>query len=214
MRISRPKERFMAKHFILRGVAALLVAALFLQGCGSTATPTASPAPSPSDSATAAATATASSTPPATFTPRPTVARSSTPVATRTPTRVCGDIVDGWWGSKEVVETYWTTTPFPMVQFHVEDCQVCEFILVVYPSSGQLFEGDLVTPSGAIRDGSVSVSFDNPAGAGALSIYGGFPTGISFQGYLMFSRGFQIHDFFLPDTVTIPFRAELALRDT
>jgi hypothetical protein len=204
----------MKKQIWMTTVAAILACA-GLQGCGGSP----EPSPDPSGTPTAADTATATHHGGVTVivvknpTRRQTRARPPSPSPTRKPTGECGPIVDGWWASGETVMTTWTTTPFPMVQFHVAGCDVLEFILVVYPAKAHLFEGDLVTRNAAIRDGSFSVSFDNPGGAGALSIFGDFPTGVTFRGSLMFSAGFQIGEYFLPETATIPFQAELALRD-
>ena len=205
----------MQKHPLLL-IAALSVG-LCLQSCGSAAAsvaPTASAAEYEPATATATRTIAALPTSTSTRTRLPTLARTPPPSATPKPTSACGGIASGWWASDEVVETSWTTTPFPMVQFHVLDCSVSEFTLVVYPSHGHLFEADLTAYNGAIRDSSFSVSFDNPGGAGALSICGDFPSNRTFQGYLMFSSGFQIGDFYLPETATIPFHAELALGDS
>lgn len=200
--------------------AAILFAAACLQGCSAPATPAATPTPTvaPTETGTATITSTFTHRPTTTVVrlPTKTLLRSATrtPAATRDPalpTPACA--ADGWWGSAEVVETTWTTTPFPMVQFHVGDCAVTEFILVVYPAKGKLFEADLKSASGAIQNGSFSTSFDNPKGAGALSIFGKFSSNESFQGSLMFSAGFLVDNYTLPEIVTIPFSAILARRD-
>jgi hypothetical protein len=201
---------------LIRYAVVVFSACACLQGCGSPASPTALPTTpaEAAETATATVAPTITDSPTRTRTPLLTSTRRPTPIRTFTPANACGGIVDGWWGSEEVVETYWTRTPFPMVQFSVGECHVWEFILVIYPSYGKLFEADLITNYGIIKDHSVYVSFDNPGGAGALTISGVFPTSYTFQGEIAFSRGFQIGDFSLPRSTAIPFHANLALRNT
>jgi hypothetical protein len=198
----------------LRSVAIILFAAVCLPGCTLPATPAPTSTPTAAFTATVSPTAlkggvTVINNP--TSTRRPKIA--SSPIKTRTQSRTVGScgITNSEWGSEEVVETTWTTTPFPMVQFHVGNCQVSRFTLVVYPAKGHLFEAELTTTHGLIQpDGSISVSFDNPDGAGALSIAGNFTSPDFFQGFLMFSEGFQIGDYPLPNVVKVPFSARLA----
>jgi hypothetical protein len=184
--------------------AAAFLAGVCLPGCGAVPSPTVAPTvlPSATSAPTMTRTPTASLTSIPTVTRRPSQTRTHLPTRTPEPTRRC-NVAGGWWISDERVETNWTTTPFPMVQFFVGDCRVSDFILVVYPVHEKLFEGEFTTPYGAIQDGSISVSFDNPAGAGAFSIYGKFDAADHFQGFIMFSKGFLIGEYSLPKVATI-----------
>jgi hypothetical protein len=191
-------------HQTIRNAVCIFSAGVCLLGCAAVVPPTLTSTglpPSPS-APTATHTTTATQTSIPTVTRRPTQTRTLLPTRTPKATRTC-NVAGGWWISDEVVETYWTTTPFPMVQFLVGDCTVSDFVLVVYPVPEKLFEGEFSTPFGAIQDGSISVSFDNPAGAGAFSIYGKFKSADLFQGTIMFSKGFQLNDYALPEVETI-----------
>lgn len=191
-------------HLTIRNAVCIFSTGVCLQGCASVAPPTISPTalPPATSAPTATHTTTATQTSIPTATRRPTQTRTLLPTRTPGPTRAC-QVGGGWWISDELVMTYWTTTPFPMVQFLVGDCRVSDFVLVVYPVPKKLFEGEFSTPYGAIKDGSISVSFDNPSGAGAFSIYGTFDSADHFQGTIMFSKGFQLNDYALPEVATI-----------
>jgi hypothetical protein len=200
----------MKMHPNIHIAAIVFIAGVCLQGCAVPATATPAAATTAADTSTSMPTVTSTIIP--TSTRMPTATHAPAPTNTHAPTSAC-NIVDSEWGSEEVVETTWTTTPFPMVQFHVGNCHISRFTLVTYPAKGKLFETEFLTNSGEIRNGLYSESFDNPDGPGALSIFGKFTTHERFQGSLMFSKGFQVGEYILPDTVTIPFNATLALRD-
>jgi hypothetical protein len=61
---------------------------------------------------------------------------------------------------------------------------------------------------GADNEYSFSVSFDNPNGPGAFSVYGKFSSEDRCLGFIMFSKGFTTGSHILPENVTITFHAK------
>lgn len=193
---------------LLQNVAVGFFAITGLQGC----TTPAAPPPSPTGSATATLAITATWTKKNTVTQFPTFTRQATktrapthpPTATKVP--ACG-IAEGWWASQETVLMAWMTTPWSMITFEVGGCGVWKFDIEVFPTDGKEFGGNFDTQKGTIENKSFSVSFDNPDGAGVFSVYGKFVSKDLCQGFIMFSKGFQLGEYYLPDVVTIVWNA-------
>jgi hypothetical protein len=194
----------MKTRYLLR-FAAVLFSAVCLQGCGAPATPP--PEPTATDTAAVSPTATHKGGVTVIYVENPpTKTRLPTRNPTHTPIPPCG-IAEGWWESEEHAYMAWMTTPWPMLAFHVEGCGVWEFQIEVYAAHGKEFGGNFETQKGSIENKSFSVSFENPNGAGTFSIYGKFESKDLCQGFIMFSKGFQLEDYFLPDVETIAWNA-------
>jgi len=132
--------------------------------------------------------------------------KTATPQTPNTPKPFC-PVVEGWWDSEEHVYMAWMTTPWPLIAFHVNNCRVAEFQIQVFPIDLKGFSANFTTALGKIQDRKFSVSFDNPDGAGSLTVYGEFSTASDCRGFIMFSEGFQIEDVFLSEVVTVPWTA-------
>jgi hypothetical protein len=196
----------MKMHPTTRNAAILLLVCAGAAGCGAGA------APPPTETATAADTPTATHRGGVTEIyvknpPTPTRRRTRTPVPTTPPANTCSYYRHGSWASEEHVLQSWMTTPWSMLYFKADNCEIFEMQIFAYPAKGKAFAGTFLDLHQPIDDREFSFTLANPDGPGSISVYGKFTTYAQCQGFIMFSEGFLVEGYVLPAPVTFGFTA-------
>ncbi len=198
---------------IIRACAIVLLSCAVLQACGAASTPTLTVAATHASPVAATATAATTATPTAAATSTIPSSLPPTSVKSMVPTVQPCEILDGTWQSEEWDVVWPMIYPNSIVSFQIEQCVVQEVDVIVFITSGMGFvdkNNEVLAPFqfGPDMKPSFSISRDNPYGSGAFSISGKFSSEDRCLGFIMFSKGFTLGSYTLPDVVTITFHAK------
>jgi hypothetical protein len=200
---------------IQRAIAIFCFVSISLQACGvanpraptSTSTPYSTEIPL----ATSMQTSTATVTPLPKYSPIST--QSLEPTFSLQPTNRPCKIPNGIWESDETDIVMPMIYPMPIVTFKIQFCMLRELDIYVNVKKDMGFsytdaEVNSMLQFGKDNQPLVSISFTNPDGPGAVSVYGEFTPPDKCLGFIMFSKGFSLGGDPLTEPLTITFHAK------